>query len=112
MSRTLLSAAVILALVCAAFSAGSAGQLSPDADVGRDLFSDGSFGSNGKSCDDCHADGDGLDELEGKKSSTVMTAVEKCLSERMGGPVPEHTSVQMKSLMLYLEEGEFIEIGC
>jgi cytochrome c peroxidase len=111
MKKILLTEAVMLALVSAAFSAATAGQRSPDMDIGKALFYDSSFGSNGKSCNDCHSYGDGLDEIEGEKPSVVEGATLKCLGEKMGGPVPERTSVQMQSLMLYLEAGEF-EGGC
>ncbi len=112
MKKALLTAAVILALVSAAFSAGTADQGEPDADIGKALFHDNSFGSNGKSCDDCHSNGDGFDDLNDRKPSDVAKAASECLTGRMGGPVREKSSLGMLSLMLYLEEEFQEEIGC
>lgn len=113
MKKTLVTAAAILALVFAAFTTGTAGQPTPDKVIGKALFYDSSFGSNGKSCDGCHGDNDSLEGIYEEDLSVVEEAALKCLRERMGGPVPEKTSLQMQSLMLYID-GEFVEpdIGC
>lgn len=79
----------------------SAMQHEPTADKGKVLFNDTKLGSNGKSCNDCHKDGAGL-EKAGTKND-LETIVNTCIKKALNGKTLKSKSVKMQSMVLYIK---------
>jgi cytochrome c peroxidase len=71
------------------------------ADKGKVLFNDTKLGANGKSCNDCHKDGAGL-EKAGIKND-LETTVNACIKKALNGKALKDKSVEMQSLVLYIK---------
>ena len=71
------------------------------ADKGKVLFNDTKLGANGKSCNDCHKDGGGL-EKAGVKND-LETIVNNCVSKALNGKDLKIKSVEMQSMVLYIK---------
>jgi cytochrome c553 len=70
-------------------------------DKGRELFNDSKLGSTGKTCNDCHKDGSGL-ERSGERQD-LEKIVNKCITASLKGKALKPKSVEMQSLLLYLK---------
>jgi cytochrome c peroxidase len=68
---------------------------------GKALFNDTKLGANGKSCNDCHKDGTGLEKagLKNDLESTLNT----CITKGLNGKALKNKSVEMQSLVLYIK---------
>jgi len=71
------------------------------ADKGKVLFNDTKLGANGKSCNDCHKDGAGLEKAGVKKD--LETIVNSCIKKALNGKALKNKSVEMQSLVLYIK---------
>jgi cytochrome c peroxidase len=71
------------------------------ADKGKALFNDARLGSNGKTCNDCHKDGVGLEKAGGK--SDLEATLNSCIKNSLNGKALKNKSVEMKSLVLYIK---------
>ena len=88
------------------------------ADKGKVLFNDTKLGTNGKSCNDCHRDGTGL-EKAGLKNDLEAT-VNTCIKKALNGKALKKNSVEMQSLVLYIKglgaekkpAGKKAPVGC
>lgn len=87
-------------------------------DKGKALFTDTKLGTNGKSCNDCHKDGTGL-EKAGLKNDLEAT-VNTCITKALNGKALKKNSVEMQSLVLYVKSlgsekkpaGKKAPVGC
>ena len=70
-------------------------------DKGKALFNDPKLGTTGKSCNDCHKDGTGL-ERSGERQD-LEKIVNKCITASLKGKELKPKSVEMQSLLLYLK---------
>ena len=70
-------------------------------DKGKALFNDPKLGTTGKSCNDCHKDGTGL-ERSGERQD-LDKIVNKCITVSLKGKALKPKSVEMQSLLLYLK---------
>ena len=70
-------------------------------DKGKALFNDPKLGTTGKTCNDCHKDGTGL-ELSGERQD-LEKIVNKCITASLKGKALKPKSVEMQSLLLYLK---------
>ncbi len=70
------------------------------ADEGKRLFNDPNLGTNGKTCNDCHRNGSGLENAADRKDLEGM--VNGCITVNLKGKPLKPKSVQMQSLLLYL----------
>jgi cytochrome c peroxidase len=86
--------------VLMAGSATSAMQHEATREKGKALFSDPKLGSTGKTCNDCHKDGTGL-ERSGEQKDLEKT-VNKCITTALKGKKLKPKSAEMQSLLLYL----------
>ena len=68
---------------------------------GKALFNDPKLGTTGKTCNDCHKDGTGL-ERAGQREDLEKT-VNMCIAMSLKGKALKPTSVEMQSLLLYLK---------
>lgn len=87
-------------------------------DKGKVLFTDTKLGTSGKSCNDCHKDGTGLEKagLNNDLEATVNTCIKKALN----GKALKKNSTEMQSLVLYIKRlgsekkpaGKKAPVGC
>ena len=68
---------------------------------GKALFSDPKLGTNGKSCDNCHHDGKGLQQAGNK--ADLDRIVNACIVHSIKGKALDPKSVEMQSLLLYIK---------
>ena len=88
------------------------------ADKGKVLFNDTKLGANGKSCNDCHKDGAGL-EKAGEKND-LETTVNTCIKKALNGKALKKKSADMQSMVLYIKglgsekkpAGKKAPVGC
>jgi len=82
---------------------GLALALEPPASVdkGKALFNDPALGTSGKTCNTCHPNGRGLDEVEG--GDYLLETINTCIENPLKGEPLKKDSVAMQSLVLYIE---------
>ena len=68
---------------------------------GMALFSDPALGTSGKACSSCHPGGKGLENAFSRKDLARMVNV--CISGPLKGKALQEDSVEMRSLILYLD---------
>jgi cytochrome c peroxidase len=75
----------------------------PSAGLGEKLFKDSTLGGsqNTKSCNTCHPDGKGL-ESAGSNPDLAAT-INRCIAGPLKGKKIPEDSVEMKSLVLYIQ---------
>ena len=71
------------------------------ADKGRMLFNDAKLGTNGKTCNDCHKDGAGLEKSGARTDLEAM--VNTCITKALNGRSLKTKSVEMQSIVLYIK---------
>ncbi len=72
----------------------------PTLDKGKALFNDPRLGTNGKTCNDCHKDGSGMEKAAEKKD--LESIVNACIRANLKGKALKAKSVEMQSLLLYV----------
>ena len=75
-------------------------QHEPTPDKGKALFSDPKLGTNGKTCNDCHRDGAGIEKAADRNDLEEM--VNGCIKANLKGRALKPKSVEMQSLLLYI----------
>jgi len=111
---------VVFAAVCALMTASAvfAMQHEATADKGKVLFNDAKLGTNGKSCNDCHKDGTGLEKA--RNNSDLEATVNSCIKKALNGKALKAKSVEMQSLVQYIKgignekkpAGKKAPVGC
>jgi len=71
------------------------------AEKGKVLFNDPKLGTTGRSCNDCHKDGTGLEKSGEKKDLDEI--VNSCITKGLKGKALKPRSVEMQSVILYLK---------
>ena len=95
-----------LFIVILMFAAGTAHS---DEEKGRALFNDKGLGSNGKTCNTCHAGGRDIDgsketfTILGSQQESIEDAVNFCIKMALNGAPLEKDSAKMKDLVSYLK---------
>lgn len=87
-----------------AFAAG-------DAAKGKALFNDKKFAGGSKACNDCHANGRGMDKAADKKEFKIMGKTQKSLEEAVNvcivdanrGKAIDVKSAQMQDIVAYIK---------
>lgn len=100
----MLSLTVLGLVFTSAFAAG-------DAAKGKALFNDKKFAGGSKACNDCHANGRGLEKAADKKEFKIMgktqksleEAVNVCISMANKGKAIDMKSAQMQDMVAYLK---------
>jgi cytochrome c len=90
-----------------------AGQEKPSIELGRKLFNEVQPGITGKTCADCHKDGAGLEKSGSSEHHPAM--INKCATNALHGKPLATDSVEMQSLMLYinsLKAKKKAPVGC
>lgn len=94
-------------LFVTALSAGTS--YSGDVGNGKALFNDVNLGTNGKSCNSCHADGNNIDaskqtySILGSEQESVEDAVNFCIEMALSGEALGKDSEKMNDLVSYLQ---------
>jgi cytochrome c len=99
--RTMGMIAVVAISAIMMVSVAFAMQHEATVEKGKALFNDTKLGSNGKSCNDCHKDGTGL-EKAGLKDDLEST-LNSCITNGLNGRALKNKSVEMQSLVLYIK---------
>jgi cytochrome c peroxidase len=68
---------------------------------GKVLFNDPKLGTTGKSCNDCHKDGKGLDNAWVKAG--LERIINSCITNSIKGKALDPKSVEMQSMVLYIK---------
>ena len=100
------SAMVLIALGVALLGAGKAfPETKPEQasiEKGKALFSDPRLGTTGRSCSTCHAGGKGLEHAGASRD--LAATINKCITAALKGKTLDTASVEMQSLVLYLQD--------
>ena len=99
--RAIFTSVVAVAAAWMMVSVVFATQHEATAAKGKALFNDTRLGTNGRSCNDCHKDGTGLEKAGGVKD--LETMVNTCIAKALNGKALKTTSVEMQSLVLYIK---------
>jgi cytochrome c len=70
---------------------------------GRELFSSKRLGTNGKSCNLCHAKGKGLEKASLYDDRELGTIINQCIMNPLKGKALDPSSSDMKSLVMYVK---------
>jgi hypothetical protein len=69
-------------------------------DLGRTIFSDPALGTSGKTCSSCHPGGKGLENAAARKD--LMRMINVCITGPLKGKELQEDSIEMRSLILYI----------
>jgi cytochrome c len=94
---------VMLAVLVLSVSVAMAFAIEHEASVekGKALFNDPKLGTTGKSCNDCHTDGKGLDKAGAK--SDLEQIINGCITHSIKGKALDPKSAEMQSMVLYVK---------
>lgn len=96
--------AVLAAVLCfsVAASVSTSGEVrEATVEQGLSLFKDPSLGTKGRSCNDCHREGKGLERAGARPD--LPEIVNRCISGALKGKELPSGSVEMRSILLYLK---------
>jgi cytochrome c len=87
-------------------------------DKGKAMFNDPKLGTTGKSCNDCHQNGKGLENAASK--TDLEQIVNGCISRGLNGKPLDVKSPEMHSLVSYIksfggvkkQQGKKAAVGC
>jgi cytochrome c peroxidase len=91
---------LVLAAVLAVAGLAAAAHHEASVDKGKALFNDPKLGTTGKSCNDCHQNGKGIEKAAGKKD--LVSIVNMCITRGLKGKALDATSMDMQSLVMYI----------
>ena len=100
--RTIVISVIAVIAAWVMVSVVNAMQHEATAGKGRTLFTDTRLGTNGKSCNDCHKDGSGLEKAGMRKD--LESTVNTCITKALNGKALKTKSVEMQSLVLYIKD--------
>jgi cytochrome c len=90
----------VLFILIAFLTTGTAAMDQTSVDKGKALFNDPKLGTTGKSCNDCHPNGKGVEKAAGKKD--LVSIVNVCVTKALKGKALDANSVEMQSLVSYI----------
>ena len=70
---------------------------------GKELFTSKQLGTNGKSCNLCHPDGKGMEKAAVNDEGELGGIINQCIKNALKGKVLDPTSVEMKSIVMYIK---------
>jgi cytochrome c peroxidase len=68
---------------------------------GKVLFNDPKLGTTGKSCNDCHTNGKGLDKAGA--NTDLEKIINSCITNSIKGKALDPKSAEMQSMVLYIK---------
>jgi hypothetical protein len=75
----------------------------PSVERGRDLFNGTKLGTNGKSCAGCHRNPKQLERAATYDDSKLGEIINQCIENPLKGKALDPSSVDMKSITIYLK---------
>ena len=96
MRMLLLIATISLALSIQPIFAGSR--------KGETYFHSTEFGTNGKSCNSCHASGKGLKELDEYDSKVLQGLINICIEDALKGKPLADDAQELRDIELYIRQ--------
>jgi cytochrome c peroxidase len=109
MKMVRIAAFVIIAAMALA-GAAAAAHHEGSVEKGKALFNDPKLGTTGKSCNDCHKDGKGIEKAAVRKD--LETVVNNCITQGLKGKALDAGSVEMQSLVKYIKSLKVPPVGC
>ena len=94
---------VVLVLFTVLLGISMAIAMQPEASVekGKALFNDPKLGTTGKSCNDCHPGGKGVEKASAKND--LERIVNSCITHSIKGKALDVKSWEMQSIVLYIK---------
>lgn len=96
-------AMMVLFLVLATASWGSAADEQPSLKRGEELFNSTQLGTSGKSCASCHPGGKKLEAAAGYKDDKLAAIINRCIMKPLKGKPLAADSTDLRSLIIYLK---------
>lgn len=100
MKRLLVFVAVALFAIAAAGMVFAAHH-EASVEKGKALFNDAKLGTTGKSCNDCHKDGKGVEKAG--SMDDLETVINNCITKGLQGKALDAKSIEMKSMSMYIK---------
>jgi hypothetical protein len=94
---------LVLTLSMIAVASVAMAGVGASADKGKELFTSKQLGTNGKSCNICHPDGNGLEKAAVYDEGELGAIINQCIKNPLKGKTLDPTSSEMKSLILYIK---------
>ncbi len=99
--KSLMTVIFVALVLAVGIGLASAMQEEASAEKGKALFNDPNLGTTGKSCNDCHTNGKGLDKAGTKKD--LENIINGCIIHSIKGKALDPASVEMRSMVLYIK---------
>ena len=104
-------ALLVFLFIVAGITAVHAAKHEASRDAGKALFNDAKLGTSGKTCNDCHKNGKGLEKAGSRTDLEQM--VNNCIAGPLKGTPLKTDSVEMKSIVLYIKSlKKKAPVGC
>jgi len=96
----------VSALLSLAMFTGISMADNPSAEMGKQLFNDSALGgsTNGRSCNSCHNNGDGL--AHSGNDNNLPETINRCITGPLNGKKLDADSKEMNSLIMYIQSLE------
>ena len=91
---------MVLALLCLTLPAVAFE--GPSQEIGKALFNSTTLGSNHKSCQQCHPNGKGLQEIGAYNDGQLREMINFCIRDALKGKMLDPDSQEISSLLLYV----------
>jgi len=72
--------------------------------AGEELFHSTTLGTNGKSCHSCHADGNGLKELNDYDSTVLQGLINICIEDALKGKPLADDATELRDIEIYIRQ--------
>lgn len=94
---------VLLAMLVVMLGVGLVFAMQHEASVekGKALFNDPKLGTTGKSCNDCHKNGEGMEKAGARKD--LETVINACIARSIKGKPLDEKSMEMQSMVKYIK---------
>jgi cytochrome c peroxidase len=99
--KTFMSVMLVVLTMSAGFGLAFAMQNEASIEKGKALFNDPKLGTTGKSCNDCHTNGKGLDKAGAR--SDLERIINGCITQSIKGKALDPKSAEMQSMVLYVK---------
>jgi cytochrome c len=76
----------------------------PSLSLGKSLFESTELGTTGKSCQNCHPQGKGLDEIGDFNDEELKDIINACIRDALGGKLISTESQEMEALHAYVRK--------
>jgi hypothetical protein len=93
----------MVAPLCLMIAATALAAEGPSIERGKALFGSSELGTSGKSCATCHPGGARLTEAAGYGEAELTKIINTCISKPLKGKKLDDDSVEMKSLVMYIQ---------